>query len=347
MAESLGARLRQRREERQILLSTIADQTKIGLSLLEGLERGDVSRWPSGIFRRAFVKSYASAIGLDPEPVVREFLEAYPDPAEVVAVPCDGMAVAIPHETAAPPSRVRLLVGSALGSLFREDPMPLPIDSHADPAKAGAHDRSRDGAVDRSGDGVVARTPATAVDRAGEAVDDRPAEPVAASAPPPAWTPDVATAAAVCAELARVDGVAELTTALARVSDALGAAGLIIWAWDPQHQRLRPVVAHGYGAKILAHVPPLRVDERNATATAFRTGEASTVASSDAASGALAVPLVAPGGSVGVLAIEFHDGREQHETVRALATMVAAVVTLLVGDRRISPAASALRDRIA
>jgi GAF domain-containing protein len=153
--------------------------------------------------------------------------------------------------------------------------------------------------------------------------------------------------AAACAELARVDGVSELTAALARVSDALGAAGLIIWAWDAQHQRLRPVVAHGYGAKILAHVPPLRVDEKNATATAFRTGEASTVAGSDTASGALAVPLVAPGGSVGVLAIEFRDGREQHDTVRALATMVAAVVTLLVGDQQISPAASTLRDRIA
>ena len=37
MHESFGARLRQRREERQIDLIAIAEQTKIKLTLLEGL----------------------------------------------------------------------------------------------------------------------------------------------------------------------------------------------------------------------------------------------------------------------------------------------------------------------
>ncbi len=83
MAESFGARLRYERERRQIALKSIAESTKIGVPLLEGLERDDVSRWPSGIFRKSFVKSYAAAIGLDPEAVVREFVERYPDPLEV------------------------------------------------------------------------------------------------------------------------------------------------------------------------------------------------------------------------------------------------------------------------
>jgi cytoskeletal protein RodZ len=81
--ESLGGRLRYERERRQINLRSIAETTKIGVPLLEGLERGDVSRWPSGIFRKSFVRSYAEAIGLDPEPVVREFVDLYPDPLEV------------------------------------------------------------------------------------------------------------------------------------------------------------------------------------------------------------------------------------------------------------------------
>ena len=77
--ESFGAGLRRGRERRQIALSSIAASTKIGLGLLEALERDDLSRWPSGIFRRAFIRAYAEAAGLDPVAVTREFLERYPD----------------------------------------------------------------------------------------------------------------------------------------------------------------------------------------------------------------------------------------------------------------------------
>ena len=82
MNDSFGARLKCERERRQIALRTIAESTKIGVALLEGLERNDVSRWPSGIFRKSFLRLYAQAIGLDPEPIVREFVELYPDPLE-------------------------------------------------------------------------------------------------------------------------------------------------------------------------------------------------------------------------------------------------------------------------
>lgn len=79
-AAAFGPRLRQERERRQISLTSIAENTKIKRSLLEALERDDVSRWPSGIFRRSFLRSYATAIGLDPDEVLREFAERFPDP---------------------------------------------------------------------------------------------------------------------------------------------------------------------------------------------------------------------------------------------------------------------------
>jgi cytoskeletal protein RodZ len=87
--DSLGSRLRYERERRQISLKSIAESTKIGMTLLEGLERDDVSRWPSGIFRKSFVRSYAEAIGLKPDSVVREFVERFPDPLEtqLAAIP--------------------------------------------------------------------------------------------------------------------------------------------------------------------------------------------------------------------------------------------------------------------
>jgi transcriptional regulator with XRE-family HTH domain len=81
--EGFGPRLRRERERRGISLDAIAKSTKIKSSLLVGLERDDVSQWPSGIFRRAFMREYAAAIGLSPEPLVTEFLERFPEPDAV------------------------------------------------------------------------------------------------------------------------------------------------------------------------------------------------------------------------------------------------------------------------
>lgn len=78
-----GDRLRRERERRRITLDSIAANTKIGLPMLQGLERGNVSRWPSGIFRRSFIRAYAQAVGLEPDEIAREFLERFPDPTEL------------------------------------------------------------------------------------------------------------------------------------------------------------------------------------------------------------------------------------------------------------------------
>jgi len=120
MRESFGVRMRREREGRKIALATIAEQTKIKLSLFEGLEQDDVSQWPTGIFRRAFIRAYALAIGLDQDVVVREFLEVHPDPIEVVE-PVDEMAarVDVLPKSSAPPTRFRYLVGSAVARLRR------------------------------------------------------------------------------------------------------------------------------------------------------------------------------------------------------------------------------------
>jgi hypothetical protein len=81
------ASLRNERERRQIPLSSISANTKISVSLFAALERGDVSRWPSGIFRRSFIRAYAEAIGLDPDATAREFLTQFPDPLERSTMP--------------------------------------------------------------------------------------------------------------------------------------------------------------------------------------------------------------------------------------------------------------------
>ena len=77
--EDFGAHLRRARERRGISLRQIAVATKISMNALEALERNDAARLPGGIFSRAFVRSYAVEVGLDPEQTVREFLARFPN----------------------------------------------------------------------------------------------------------------------------------------------------------------------------------------------------------------------------------------------------------------------------
>jgi hypothetical protein len=80
--ETFGPLLRLERERRGIALSDVADATKIKESLFADLERGDLSKWPQGIFRRAHLCAYVSAIGLPSQPVLDEFLRLFP-PADL------------------------------------------------------------------------------------------------------------------------------------------------------------------------------------------------------------------------------------------------------------------------
>jgi len=73
-----GSRMRHAREQRGVSLRQIAEITKISVSQLEALERNDISRLPGGIFSRAFVRSYAAEVGVDPEQTVRDFLSQFP-----------------------------------------------------------------------------------------------------------------------------------------------------------------------------------------------------------------------------------------------------------------------------
>src|SRR5437870_8851903 len=82
-----GGTLREARERRGVSLRQIAEATKIGISALEALERNDISRLPGGIFSRAFVRSYAAEIGVDPEQTVREFLAQFPQDSVTAGSP--------------------------------------------------------------------------------------------------------------------------------------------------------------------------------------------------------------------------------------------------------------------
>ena len=356
MSETFGARLRQRREGQAIALVTIAEQTKIKLSLLEALERDDVSHWPSGIFRRAFIRAYAHAIGLNPDVVVREFLEIYPDPIEVVTTEAIALAVDGARSSAGPPTRLRYLVGSAIGSLSRLRRSP------AAESLMTAHS-ARESVLARPEDDLPGATWETAP---AAGMNEMAAEftPVIATPPsepdlpepmllptepdpldmtkeagtdftpvnePASFEPDILAAAHLCTELGRVEKSSDVQPLLQEAARILDAIGLIVWVWDPQVEELTPALSHGYSDKVLAQLPIIRREADNATAAAFRSAQTCAINGSDHDSGALAVPLLTSAGCAGVLAIELPHGREQTRSVGAVATIVAAQLAPLIG----------------
>src|SRR5881392_1067463 len=95
---AFGERLRRQRQHQKLSLTEIAASTKVGASHYAALERGDCSRWPGGVYNRAFIRAYAKAVGLDADETATEFAEYFesaPAPASIdpaAAAPADAPA---------------------------------------------------------------------------------------------------------------------------------------------------------------------------------------------------------------------------------------------------------------
>jgi cytoskeleton protein RodZ len=69
-----GTHLKAAREARRVTLEAVWANTKIERRLLMDLEANDLSRWPKDkVFRHGHVRSYAKAVGLSPDDLVRQF----------------------------------------------------------------------------------------------------------------------------------------------------------------------------------------------------------------------------------------------------------------------------------
>src|SRR3954468_4041535 len=104
-ATGFGQMLRDARERRGMTLRQIANATKISVGVLDALERNDISKLPGGIFGRAFVRSYAVEVGLDPETTIQRFIAQFPNDSVVAGHPVsdqveDHLAVESDRQTA-------------------------------------------------------------------------------------------------------------------------------------------------------------------------------------------------------------------------------------------------------
>jgi cytoskeletal protein RodZ len=71
---TFGETLRRERELRGVDLRDIAEATNISLRFLEALEQDRKDVLPGGIFPKAFVRQYATYLGLDPDRLVAEYM---------------------------------------------------------------------------------------------------------------------------------------------------------------------------------------------------------------------------------------------------------------------------------
>ena len=317
MKESLGARLRQERENKQIPLASIAASTKIKLEWLDGLENDDVSKWPSGIFRRGFIRSYAQAIGLQPDPVIREFLALYPDPAEVERA-------AAAQESKA--QRGRGVLGLAL---VRENGERLTSGSTAwiaDRLNAAIRTANAQPSPIATAE-IPLPPPAAAI----PAVPEAPSAQETAELPIPAeQAPNYQAAADLCTMLANVAETDEVSPLLERLAELLDSTGVVVWLADRAAGSLVPALWWGYSATVISRLGSIRSTAENATAAAFRSGQTQVVSAESSSCGAVAVPLTTPNGCAGVLSVELKPGREQRDWVCAFARIFGAQLAMLV-----------------
>jgi hypothetical protein len=133
---------------------------------------------------------------------------------------------------------------------------------------------------------------------------------------------DLATAATLSSEVARLTDLASLQALLARAADALGASGVIVWMGAGDS--LVAAEAHGYDAAVLRRIPSIPRDADNATAVAWRTGQPGTVPADASGRGAIVAPMACGDGCVGVFAAEVHGGRERDAATCAVAAILAS-----------------------
>ncbi|MES0359864.1 MAG: RodZ domain-containing protein [Anaerolineales bacterium] len=88
MSETIGQKLRQARQGRNLSLEQAANETYIRLHYLEALERGDFNQLPSKAQARGFLRAYANYLGISPDSLLSE-LDEVRDSAPEVAVEVD------------------------------------------------------------------------------------------------------------------------------------------------------------------------------------------------------------------------------------------------------------------
>jgi transcriptional regulator with XRE-family HTH domain len=130
-ADDIGGRLRRARERRDLSLSDLARRTKLPVHVLQAIERNDFARLPGGIFRKAYVRTVAIELGLNPTEIAAIYRARFEPSVEPPPVPRDPARQAewIEQLTPAPRRSFATLLVLAIpaAAWFMLQPEPLPV----------------------------------------------------------------------------------------------------------------------------------------------------------------------------------------------------------------------------
>ena len=141
---------------------------------------------------------------------------------------------------------------------------------------------------------------------------------------------NLAAAAELCVDLAKVLDADDVPALLERAALVLDARGIVVWSIDGDGARLRASLSHGYPDKVLAKLRPLQIDADNVTSLACRSLQPQMMngaSTTDAA--ALAIPLLTGGGCVGVMSVELRHNRP-HTDLLPMARILGAQFSTLI-----------------
>jgi hypothetical protein len=138
--EDIGGRLRGAREQRDLSLSGLATRTKLPVHVLQAIERNDFASLPGGMFRKAYVRTVAAEVGLNPDEIASDYSSRFEPSVDPPAIPdrnaarqAEWIEQLTPSPRPSIPTLVTLAVAAAVWFMLRSDPgQPnVPIDDVA------------------------------------------------------------------------------------------------------------------------------------------------------------------------------------------------------------------------
>ena len=110
----IGERLRNAREAKGLTLAVAETLTRIRATYLAALEEEQFDRLPGAAYARGYLRTYALALGLDPDDLMEAYPGAFSQPHEPIFT---SLPTEIPIRPAVPPSltrRIALYAGGAI-----------------------------------------------------------------------------------------------------------------------------------------------------------------------------------------------------------------------------------------
>jgi cytoskeletal protein RodZ len=133
MNDTIGARVRHAREQRGLSLGDAARLTKLSPSVLRAIERDDFAGLPGGMYRKAYLRTLAAEVGLDPLAIAADYEAQYEPPVEPAAPTTEAATVAGGWVVTLPPQPRTVVTLTALAILsaawFAFRPAPVAVSA--------------------------------------------------------------------------------------------------------------------------------------------------------------------------------------------------------------------------